>query len=153
LALITASAAISFHSKLEEQAAKFYETQARNEKYAEGKETFLAFAKENKKHGSMVLTAYRQVITDAMEACFAFTKLNESDYTFSTELPEGASYSDALKVAMEIEESIYRFCVDAAECSKGLLADVPQAFERLVIKKAKRKQILKSLLDKTTAKS
>lgn len=148
MALITASAAISFHSKLEEQAAKFYETLARNEKYAEGKEAFLAFAKENKKHGTMVLTAYRQVITDAMEACFAFTNINESDYTFSTDLPEGASYSDALKVAMNVEEKIYKFCVDAAECSKGLLADVPQAFERLVIKKAKRKQILKSLIDK-----
>ncbi len=148
MALITASAAISFHSRLEEQAAKFYETLARNEKYVEGKETFLAFAKENKKHGTMVLTAYRQVITDAMEACFAFTKLNESDYTFSTELPEDASYSDALKVAMKIEESIYRFCVDAAKCSKGLLADVPQAFERLVTKKAERKQTLKSLIDK-----
>jgi rubrerythrin len=151
LALITASAAISFHGKLEEQAAKFYEDLARNEKYVAGKETFLAFAKENKKHGAMVLMAYRQVITDAMEACFAFTSVNESDYTFSTDLPEGASYSDALKVAMNVEEKIYKFCVDAAECSKGLLADVPQAFERLVIKKAKRKQILKSLIDKAAA--
>ncbi len=151
MALITASAAISFHGKLEEQAAKFYENLARNEKYVAGKETFLAFAEENKKHGAMVLTAYRQVITDAMEACFAFTNVNESDYTFSTDLPEGASYSDALKVAMNVEEKIYKFCVDAAKCSKGLLADVPQAFERLVIKKAKRKQILKALITRTAA--
>jgi len=151
MGLNTASAVISFYSKLEDQAAKFYEDLARNEKYAEGRETFLAFARENKRHKEEVLRAYRQVITDALEACF-FASLNESAYQVKTELTEDMSYSDVLKIAMELEERIYKFCIDAGKSSKSLLAGIPKAFERVAEIKAKRKLKLRSLYDKAWAR-
>lgn len=152
--LNTASAIISAYSRLEDQAVKFYEDLASNEKYAEDKETFLALAKENKKHKTMVVRAYREVITDALEACFSFDPpLQESNYGVRTELTADMSYSDILKIAMDLEEKIHRFCIDARKSCFGLLADIPQAFERVAKRKTHRKQTLKSLLDKATAKS
>lgn len=144
--LYTASAVTSFYDKLEEQAARFYENLADNEKYSDGKEIFLAFAREDRKHREMVLRAYREVITDAFEAGFSFTGLQESDYRINTELTEDLSYSDILRRALEIEEKLYRFCTDVSEKSRGLLDDISHAFERVAKRKADRKLRLESLL-------
>ncbi|GFP18725.1 hypothetical protein HKBW3S03_00230 [Candidatus Hakubella thermalkaliphila] len=97
----TASAAISFAKKLEEDSAKFYEDLSR--KYIKDVDVLLSFAKENRKNIVQVERAYYEVITDAIEACFAFN-INPDDYAFKTELAEGASYSDVLEKAVEMEE-------------------------------------------------
>lgn len=144
--LYTASAIMSFYNKLEEQSARFYEDLADNEKYSEGKEVFLAFAREDRNHSEMVLRAYREVITDAFEAGFSFTGLHESDYRINTELTEDLSYSDILRRAIEIEEKLYRFCADVSEKSRGLLEDISHVFERVAKRKADRKLRLESLL-------
>ena len=146
--LNTASSLITFNDKLEDQAVKFYEELARNEKYAEGRETFLAFARENKKHKAAVTMAYRYVITDAIEACFLLKDLNEGDYEVNTELTAGMSYSDILKMAIEVEKKTQKYCTDAGETSRGLLHDISDAFLRMAKRKAKRELILKSLLEK-----
>lgn len=150
LELNTASATVAFYSRLEDQAEKFYEELARNEKYGKGRETFLAFARENKKHREMVLRVYREVVTDAIETCYSFTGLNESDYGVDTELTEDMGYSDILGIALKVEENIRKFCIDANERSRSLLADLPQAFEKVAKRKASRKLILELLLGRTT---
>jgi len=145
--LNTASLIISFYSRLEDQIAGFYEDLARNERYSDGRGTFLAFAKENKKHKEMVQRTYREVITDAIETGFSFSRLDERDYQVNTSLIEGPSFSDALKMAIDIEDKSFRFCANVSESSKALLADISQAFAWVANRKAKRKDILESLFN------
>ena len=129
--LQTASATISFAKGLEEQSAEFYEDLS--QRYAEGEDIFLSFAKENRKNVVQIERAYYGVITDAIEGCFAFN-IEPDAYTLETEVAENVSYSDALDKAIELEERIIKFYSDAAEQSKSLMADVPRAF-RMVAKK------------------
>lgn len=141
----TASAAISFARKLEEDSAKFYEDLS--QKYPKSKDVFLTFAKENTKNVVQVERAYYGVITDAIEGCFAFN-IDPEAYSFKNELPEDSSYSEALAGAMDMEEKIIKFYSDAAEQSKSLMADVPRAFKMVAKKRGNRQLTLKSLLSK-----
>jgi hypothetical protein len=84
-----------------------------------------------------------------MEACFAFEGMNENDYRINTELTEDISYADVLKMAIDIEDKTYNFCVDGAKRSRGLLHDVPDALEIVAKRTTRRKQTLQSLLEKT----
>ena len=143
MALNTASATISFAKKLEEDSAKFYKDLS--QKYTKDGDVFLSFVKENGKNVVQIERAYYGVITDAIEGCFAFN-INPGDYAVKSELAEGASYSDALKKAVEMEETIIKFYSNSAEQSKSLMADVPRAFMMVVKKRGNRRQKLESLL-------
>ena len=147
MALHTASAIISFFSRLEEQAAKFYHDAAENDKYAAGRETFLALAQENHTQKAMMRRVYQEVITDAFEACFSFPNLHEDAFRMDSELTDTLSYTEVLAKAITLEETSYNFCTEASEKSKALLAGIPQALQRVATRKAKRKLLLQSLLD------
>lgn len=138
----TCSAIISFAEKLEDNSSKFYEELAK--KYTEGKETFLAFAKESRMNKVLVTRTYQETITDAIEACFI--QINLSEYLAETTLKEGMSYHDALKKALELEEKASKFYLDAAERSKSLLATIPRAFRKVAERRNDHKLKLKSLL-------
>jgi len=138
----TCSAIVSFAEKLEDNSSKFYEQLA--EKYPEGKETFLAFAKESKKNKVLVTRTYQETITDAIEACFI--QINLSNYLAETTWKEGMSYHDALKRAIELEEKATKFYLDVAERSKSLLATIPTAFRKVAEGRNNHKLKLKSLL-------
>ena len=140
--LHTASEVISFTKKLENEAVKFYENLS--QRYAKDVDVLLSFAKENGKNIVQIERAYYGGITDAIEGCFAFN-INPDDYVFKTELAEGASYSDALDRAVEMEEKIVKFYSDAAEQSKSLMADVPRAFIMVAKKRGNRVAKLRSL--------
>jgi len=140
--LQTASSGISFARGLEEQSAKFYYALA--ERYTEGEDTLLSFAKENGKNVVQTERAYYGVITDAIEGCFAFD-IESDEYAIETTLAENAGYYDALGKAIEIEEKIGKFYTDAAEQSKALMADVPRAFVRIAKKRGERIAKLKTL--------
>ncbi len=140
--LQTASSVISFARELEGESAKFYEDVA--QRFAEGEDGFLSFAKENRKYIVQIERSYYGVITDAIEGCFAFN-IESDDYVIETALAEKAAYSDALSQAIKMEETIVRFYVDAAEQSKSLMADVPRAFMLIVRKRNDRLAKLKLL--------
>ena len=140
--LQTASAAISFAKGLEEQSAKFYEDLS--QRYAEGEDIFLSFAKENRKNVVQIERAYYGVITDAIEGCFAFD-IESDAYTVETTLAENVGYAEARAKAVEIEEKIVKFDSDAAEQSKSLMADVPRAFNMIAKKRNNRVEKLRSL--------
>lgn len=143
--LNTASAVISFLTKLEEETAKFYDKLAL--KYPEAKETFTIFSKDNQKNKVSLERAYYGVITDALEACFSFKEgLNPEAYTVKTEIAEEATYFHALKKALEIEETIYKAYMDAAVLSETLMADVPQTLKKIAKKRDERITKLKALL-------
>ena len=133
--LQTASSCISFAKGLEEQSAKFY--QGLSQRYAEGEDVFLSFAMKNKKNGVQIERVYYEVITDAIEGCFAF-EIDSGEYEIDTSLEDKASYADALAKAIEIEEKMKRFYEDAAEQSKSLMADVPRVFVRIATNRGER---------------
>lgn len=141
----TCSGAMSFAKELEDESAKFY--QNLSEKYAQDKDIFLSFVKENVEYITQIERAYYGVITDAFEGCFAFN-IDPEEYVLKIELAEKASYSEALSRALEIEEKIITFYSDAAEQSKSLMADVPRAFKMVAKKRSSRQSKLKSLLGK-----
>ena len=143
--LNTCSQIISLARKFENESAKFYEDLSR--RYAKDADVLLSFAKENRKNIVQIERTYYEVITDAIEGCFAFN-LNPDEYTFGTELTEKASYSDALCKAIGMEEKIVKFYSDAAEQSKSLMADVPRAFTIIAKKRGERKSKLEELLRK-----
>lgn len=143
--LNTASAVISFLTKLEDETARFYEELSH--KYPEEKEIFQFFSRENEKNKSMIQRVYYGVITDALEACFSFKEgMNPQNYVVKTEVAENASLVSILKCVMEIEETIRRAYIDAAELSEGLMADVPQAFRAVAKKRSERITKLASIL-------
>ena len=145
--LNTCSAVISFVTNLEEQTAKFYEKLA--QKYPEGKETFLPFFKDNQKNKTMIERVYYGVISDALEACFCFEEgLDPEAYKVEAEISEDASYSEVLKVAVEMEELIRKAYTDAAALSEGLMADVPRAFRIIARKRSDRVAKLEALMEK-----
>ena len=146
---ITASAVISFTQELEDCSAAFYEQLA--ELFEVTRETFLAFAVEDRKNKKMVTRTYQETISDALEACFAFEGLRLTDYAIETTLVASTGYSEALEMAIALEDEICEFYVDVAERSQSLLATIPRAFRRVVKKRSKRKPKLHALRDQAEA--
>jgi rubrerythrin len=145
MGISTCSEAISLSRELENESAKFY--QELSKRFEKDKDLFLTFAKENAKYVTQIERAYYGVITDAIEGCFAFD-LNPEDYQVKAAPSKDASYSDALKEALAMEEKILNFYGIAAEQSKHLMADVPRAFKMVAKKRSNRYSTLKSLLVK-----
>ena len=139
--LHTASETVSFVKELEEQAAQFYEELA--QRCPNNEDVLLSYARENRKYFTQIQRAYYSVITDAIEGGYAFD-LEADDHTLDTELPERASYVDALDKAVEIEEKMIKFYTVAAEQSLSLMADVPRNFKIVARKRQKRAQQLRS---------
>jgi len=144
LELTTTSAIISFYNNLEDRVVRFYEELATNENNISNTNVFQTFADESKKQKDMVNRRYREVITDAFEAGFSFSGLNEDDYKIDTELSDDLTYSDVLQMAIKIEETLLKFCTDASKSSKVLLTDIAQVFESVARKKSERKELLKT---------
>lgn len=145
--LNTASAVVSHYTRLEDEISRFYEELAAKVESPEGREAFAAFARESKKNRDMVDRAYRHVVTDAFETGFTFSGLNDEDYRIDTQLEDDLRFSDALKMAIDVEEVSRRLCSDASESSRALLADIAQAFGWVAERKSKRKATLESLLN------
>jgi len=155
---VTASAIISFTEKLEDSSSAFYGELA--ERWSENKqpptpfgkgdkEVFLNFVKESGKNKTSIVRTYRETITDALEAGFSFEGLDLKDYAVETTLAEDASYTDALKAAIDLEKKACQFYSDVAERSRSLLATIPIAFSRVAKRRDKRKLELQSMLDES----
>jgi len=141
----TASEVISFAVKLEEDSDNFYEELAR--RWANDRETWNSFSAQNRKNKTAIQRAYYGVISDALEGCFAFAELDTDNYPINTELPLELGYAESLSKAIEMENIITAFYLDAARASKSLLADVPIAFERIARKRNERQIKLNELLN------
>lgn len=144
MGISTCSEAISLSRELENESAKFYEELSK--RFEKDKDLFLTFTKENAKYVTQIERAYYGVITDAIEGCFAFD-LNPADYQVKATLSKEASYSDALKEALAMEEKILKFYQIAAEQAKHLMADVPRNFTLVAKKRNERIPKLIALLE------
>lgn len=142
--LNTTSMFITFHGRLEDSAKAFYEGLAADERYGENRGIFQELAKENGKHKEMILRTYREVISDAFEGGFPLTNLDEKDYTLNIDITKKLDLPETLKTAITLEETAKKFCEDAAASTKGLMADIPQAFEWVAKRKIRRIDKIKS---------
>jgi hypothetical protein len=138
----TASEGISLARKLESDSAVFYENLA--QQYARDAETYLSFAKENKKNIIQFERAYYGVITDALEGCYAFN-IEADDYILDLAIARGSSNSETVNRALKMEEKIIQFYAQAAEQSQSLMADVPRTFSLIAKKRDSRILTLRSL--------
>jgi len=146
---VTASVIISFAEELEDSSSTFYAALA--EQFAESKEIFLNFAKECGKNKTSVVRTYQETISDALEAGFSFEGLNLKDYKTETTLAEDTSFSEALDIAIKLEENACKFYLDVAERSESLLATIPRAFSRVAKSRSNRKLKLETLLDESNS--
>jgi len=111
--LQTASEVISFARELEDKSARFYESLA--EKFKDYRETFLSFVKENKKNKMLVQRAYNEVISDALETGFSFEGLDKDGYSIETNLSQDENLTSLINKALDMEEKIKRFYLNAAK--------------------------------------
>ena len=139
----TTSEVIDFARRLENGSAKFYEDLSAQ--YATGVDILLSFVKENKKNVVQIERAYYGVISDAIEGCFAFN-VESDDYALTTAVTQGMLHSDALNQAVDMEKTIVKFYLDAAEQAGPLMADVPRAFKMVAGKRDDRERKLRLLL-------
>jgi len=139
----TASAVVTFAAQLEVACKALYEAMART--YEKEQDILRELAKENAKNEKLVRRTYYEVVSDALETGFCFEGLDLSDYTVDYRL-ENKSYSEAVTMALSIEDKAQQFYQIAAEESKSLLADLPKAFEKLVRQREDRKAMLSKLL-------
>ena len=146
--LQTASQVTSFCMELEDRSAKFYEDLA--QKYKEGEETFLSFVKGNKKNKLQVQRVYNETVSDTLETGFSFEGLDVDDYLIEIHVAEDENFPRDRRRALDIEEKIQNFYLDAAKMSKAFLADVPRVFEKIAKNRNERKLKLKSLFSKPT---
>ncbi|MBI4187242.1 MAG: hypothetical protein HY530_07070 [Chloroflexi bacterium] len=143
--LNTTSQVVSFARDLEELGARFYESLTR--RHSGDAEVWRHLASENRKNVTQVERAYYGVISDALEGCFSFA-IDPDKYAIEAEPAGGASYHETVKRAVEMEEKIVRFYLEAAEQSKSLMADVPHAFTLVAKKRNSRIPKLMALLGK-----
>jgi len=139
--LRTTSQIISHHAGLERGSAEGYRKLA--ERYPDHQDSFNRLADENHRHMARVERAYRLGVTDAYEVGITPTQLDPGDYVL--EEYSGESLEEDLATALRNEETMMRFCLDAAKTSGELLPDLPDTFDYLVKRKGKRVELLRSL--------
>jgi len=139
--LRTTSQIISHHAGLERRSAEGYRKLA--ERYPDHQDSFNRLADENHRHMARVERAYRLGVTDAYEVGITPTQLDPGDYVL--EEYSGESLEEDLATALRNEETMMRFCLDAAKTSGELLPDLPDTFDYLVKRKGKRVELLRSL--------
>lgn len=143
---LTASAIMSFAEKLEDDSSAFYEKMAR--RFDEGKEVFLGFAKDSNKNKTHLVRTYQETISDALEATFSFEGVKLDDYDFESALAQDSSFKEAIKMALDIEESVSKLYSQIAAQAQSLLATIPGAFSRVAKKRSARKELLQTMLNK-----
>ncbi len=130
--LKTTSQLLSHHKVIEKKQAEFYSSLSK--RYPEYSDSFKKLEKDSIKHIEMAQRAYREGVTDAFEVGFLADPIDADNYKL---MEPAGDLAEAVKTMIENEETVIKFCVDAASSSSKLLPDVPETFERLVKRKNK----------------
>jgi rubrerythrin len=140
---LTTSAVISFAQELELRSSHFYGEMAK--RFVQHRDTFAGFARDCTKSITRVTRTYQETISDALEAGFSFQGLRLEDYKVDPSLPESVGLSQAIEMALSLEDKAIAFYLDVAERSESLLATIPRAFTRAARTRRRRKTKLESL--------
>jgi rubrerythrin len=127
----------------EQEAADFYEGLSKQEKALGAQETFLGFAKEERKHKEMLENFSKENVGDY--TIEKIPDLKRSDYLVDIEYEPVMSYADILRLAMKREEKALKFYTDFGEKTEN--EDHRKLFQVLGQEEAKHKLKLETILD------
>ena len=141
---------LRFAIEREREAIDFYEGLSRREAFSGARETFLAFAREEKKHEAL-LQNFLEGEKSVAEYDFQWIPdLKRSDYTVDMAYEEGMGYADLLRLAMKREEASLKLYNELA--GKVRQDDLLRIFQMLSQEEAKHKLALEGLYDDYMAK-
>jgi rubrerythrin len=136
---------LQFAIDREKEAVAFYEGLSRRETFSGVRETFESFAREERKHQSM-LEGFLNKGKTLEEYDFEWIPdLKRSNYTVDIAYEEGMDYADTLRIAMKREEASLRLYNELAE--KEGRAEALKVFKMLSQEEAKHKLALETMYD------
>jgi rubrerythrin len=141
---------IQFAIEKENEAVDFYENAAAQEPYSGGKQTFLEFAKEEKKHKAL-LEGFLKGDKKLGDYKFKWVPdMKRSDYMVDLKYKKGMAYPEMLRLAMKREEKALQLYNDLA--SKSEKPDLVKVFKMLSQEEATHKLKLETIYDDYMAK-
>jgi len=136
---------INFAIEKEKEAVSFYEDASRQEIYAGAKEAFEEFAREERKHQSMLEGFLKGEFKISDYAFKWIPDMKRSDYLVDIEYQKGMHYEDMLRLAMKKEEKALKLYNELAK--KTEKEDLITLFKVLSQEEAKHKLALETLYD------
>jgi len=141
---------IQFAIEKEQEAVVFYETAGTQEPYSGARQTFLEFAKEEKKHKAL-LEGFPKGDKKLGDYKFKWIPdIKRSNYLVDLKYHKGMAYPDLLRLAMKREEKALQLYNDLA--SKADKPDLTKAFKMLSQEEATHKLKLETIYDDYMAK-
>ncbi len=136
---------LQFAIEREKEAVAFYENLSRKETFSGTRETFESFAREERKHESL-LEGFLKKEKELGEYDFKWIPdLKRSNYTVDMAYEEGMDYADILRLAMKREEASLQLYNELAG-----KVDEPEAlgiFKMLSQEEARHKLALETMYD------
>lgn len=139
---------IEFAIEKEREAVRFYEELSSQEAYSAGKERFVEFAAEERKHEAMLGNLIKENLEHHKTE--PIPDLKRSDYVVDFNYSPGLPYSDVLILAAKREEKALELYSALAE--KAEIEEHKKIFEFLAREEAKHKFALEAILDDHMAK-
>ena len=136
---------IKFAIEKEKEAVAFYEDAGRQETYAGAKETFEEFAREERKHQSMLEGFLKGTFKISDYEFKWIPDMKRSDYMVDIEYQAGMHYEDMLRLAMKREEKSLKLYNELME--KTEKEDLTTLFKMLSQEEAKHKLALETMYD------
>ena len=127
----------------EKEAAAFYDDISGQEQFSGTRDTFLAFAAEERKHQKLLEGFSRESV--AAYPVRKIPDLKRSDYLVDLQYEPGMGYADILRLAMKREEKALKFYGDFAQGAQQ--PEHRKLFEILAQEEAKHKLWLETMLD------
>jgi len=141
---------IQFAIEKEKEAILFYENASTQEPYSGGKETFLEFAMEEKKH-KVLLDGFLKGDKKLGDYKFKWVPdMKRSDYMVDLKYEKGMAYPEMLRLAMKREEKALQLYNELA--SKAEKSEFVKVFKMLSQEEAKHKLKLEAIYDDYMAK-
>lgn len=134
---------MDFAIEKEKEAAAFYEETSKMEKFSGAREILESFAKEERKHQSMIENFSKENVQHY--TIEKIPDLKRSDYLVDIEYEPGMAYPDLLRLAMKREEKSFKFYTDFSEGAD--IEDHKKLFQVLAQEEAKHKLRLETMLD------
>jgi rubrerythrin len=134
---------MEFAIEKEREAVRFYEELSSQEAYSAGKERFLEFAAEERKHEEMLRHFTKENLKSYESE--PVPDLRRSDYIVDFNYSPGLPFSDVLILAAKREEKALALYSALAE--KAEIEEHKKLFEFLAGEEAKHKFALESILD------
>lgn len=141
---------IHFAIEKEQEAIDFYESASTQEPYSGGKEIFLEFAKEEKKHRNL-LEGFLKGDKEIEDYTFKWVPdMKRSDYMVDLKYRKGMTYPEMLTLAMKREEKALQLYNDLI--SKAGKSNLVKVFKMLSQEEATHKLKLETIYDEYMAK-